>query len=105
MLIFTTITTIVSGIMVIVTFLAYFIKPLREKILKTKEHESRTDEGIKCLLRSQMLSIYYHSYEAKTIRQHERENFDMLYSAYEALGGNSFIHDIYDEVREWKITT
>lgn len=105
MILFTTITTIVSGVMVIVTFLAYFIKPLREKILKIKEREDKTDEGIKCLLRSQMLSIYYHNFENKTIRQHERENFDMLYKAYESLGGNSFIHDIYEEIRDWKITT
>ena len=60
-------------------------------------------EGIKCLLRSKMLEIYYRNQEAKTLRQYEKENFGLLYAAYKALKGNSFIDDIHEEVRTWKI--
>lgn len=59
--------------------------------------------GMKCQLRSEMLQIYYHNREAKTIRQYEYENFVMLYEAYKALKGNSFIDKIYKEVQEWEI--
>lgn len=61
--------------------------------------------GMKCQLRSEMLQIYYHNREKKIIRQYEYENFIMLYEAYKALKGNSFIDKIYAEVHEWEIVT
>lgn len=61
--------------------------------------------GQKCLLRSDMLNIYYRNREKKVIRQYEYENFVMLYEAYKALKGNSFIDKIYSEVKEWEVVT
>ena len=61
--------------------------------------------GTKCQLRSEMLRIYYGSRETKIIRQYEYENFVMLYEAYKALKGNSFIDKIYEEVHEWEIVS
>ena len=61
--------------------------------------------GTKCQLRSEMLRIYYHHHETKVIRQYEYENFVMLYEAYKALKGNSFIDKIYQEVKTWKVVT
>ena len=61
--------------------------------------------GMRCQLRTEMLQIYYHNREDKIIRQYEYENFVMLYEAYKALKGNSFIDKIYDEVRDWEIVT
>ena len=58
--------------------------------------------GQKCQLRSEMLQIYYHNKDNRTIRQYEKENFMLLYEAYKALKGNSFIDTIYDEVRKWE---
>jgi hypothetical protein len=65
----------------------------------------KLSEGTKCQLRSEMLRIYYHNRDSKTIRQYEYENFVMLYEAYKALKGNSFIDKIYDEVKKWTIIT
>lgn len=61
--------------------------------------------GTKCQLRSEMLRIYYHNRETGIIRQYEYENFIMLYEAYKALKGNSFIDKIYAEVQKWTIIT
>lgn len=61
--------------------------------------------GVRCLMRSQMLEIYYHNVDAGTIRQFELENFIMLYEAYKALKGNSFIDAIHKEVITWKVIT
>ena len=63
----------------------------------------KISEGTKCQLRSEMLRIYYHNREDGEIRQYEFENFVMLYEAYKALKGNSFIDKIYDEVHSWNI--
>lgn len=60
-------------------------------------------EGTKCQLRSEMLRIYYHNRDKGEIRQYEYENFVMLYEAYKALKGNSFIDKIYEEVHSWEI--
>lgn len=60
-------------------------------------------DGTKCQLRSEMLRIYYHNRESKTIRQYEYENFVFLYEAYKALHGNSFMDKIWSEVREWEV--
>ena len=62
-------------------------------------------QGIKCLLRSEMLRTYYGNKETGTIRQYELENFIKLYKAYKALKGNSFIDKIYKEVMTWKVVT
>lgn len=59
--------------------------------------------GTKCQLRSEMLKTYYHNREREKIRQYEYENFVMLYDAYKALKGNSFIDKIYKEVQSWEI--
>jgi hypothetical protein len=59
--------------------------------------------GQKCQLRSEMLQIYYHNRDTKEIRQYEYENFVLLYEAYKALKGNSFIDKIYSEVKSWEV--
>lgn len=63
----------------------------------------KISNGTRCQLRSEMLRIYYHNREREEIRQYEYENFVMLYEAYKALKGNSFIDKIYTEVRSWDI--
>jgi hypothetical protein len=60
-------------------------------------------EGTKCQLRSEMLRTYYNNRDKGEIRQYEYENFVMLYEAYKALKGNSFIDKIYEEVHSWNI--
>jgi hypothetical protein len=65
----------------------------------------KISNGTKCQLRSEMLRIYYHHRESKVIRQYEYENFLMLYEAYKALKGNSFIDKIFEEVQSWEIVT
>ena len=61
--------------------------------------------GTRCQLRSEMLRIYYHCHEKGVIRQYEYENFVMLYEAYKALKGNSFVDKIYKEIQELEIIT
>lgn len=62
-------------------------------------------DGQRCLLRSEMLRIYYHNKDRGEIRQYEYENFVLLYEAYKKLKGNSFIDKIYKEVQKWKVVS
>lgn len=61
--------------------------------------------GTKCLLRSEMLRIYYRHFDSGEIRQYEYENFVCLYEAYKKLKGNSFIDKVYEEVKKLKVIT
>lgn len=61
--------------------------------------------GTMCLLRSEMLRIYYRHQDTGEIRQYEYENFVYLYEAYKKLKGNSFIDKVYDEVKKFKVIT
>lgn len=80
-------------------FLILVIKPIREKIFNF----GRSKEGERCLLRSEMLRIYYAYAEKREIKQYEFENFIKLYDAYKALGGNSFIDEVNLDIRDWRI--
>lgn len=72
-------------------------------VCKIVKWVKRLIEGERCHLRSDMVRTYYRNKDKKTIHQYERENFDKLYAAYKALKGNSFIDDIYKEVKRWEI--
>lgn len=96
---FLIIVEICGGISAIFAVCLMLIKPFRKWALGMKLIE----EGQKCLLRSDMLRTYYKHRDDGEIRQYEYENFLTTYKAYRALGGNSFIEHIYEEVTEWKV--
>lgn len=97
----TTIVTFITEIGVLLGVVKWVAKKYKANAQKME----LVAEGVKCQLRSDMLQIYYRHVDSKTIRQYEYENFVMLYEAYKALGGNSFIDKIYAEVKTWKIIT
>lgn len=90
---------ICSEITVIAGAIALMIKPIREKLLGT----SLTKEGLKCLLRAEMLHTYYTHKNERQIRQYDFENFIACYNAYKQLGGNSFVDHIRSELDEWEV--
>lgn len=63
----------------------------------------KLSEGQKCQLRSEMLKIYYRYCETERIPQYAYENFSMLYAAYKALNGNSFVDKLWRDVQSWDI--
>ena len=74
-------------------------------IFKVRQWVRRLQEGQKCLLRAQMLHTYYKHKEQESIRQYEFENFTACYQAYTAMGGNSFIQRVFEEVNDWEVET
>jgi hypothetical protein len=51
-----------------------------------------------------MLQIYYRGKDNNnTLRQYEFENFCLLYAAYKAEKGNSFIDKINKEIQEMEV--
>lgn len=86
----------------IAAVLALLVKPIREKLFGLDDIR----EGQKCMLRSDMLRIYYAGKDrGDKIRQHEYENFVLMYKAYKAMKGNSFIDKIYAEIQKMEVIT
>ena len=83
----------------IITCSVLLIKPLREWVMGV----GAIREGQRCLLRSQIVKIYYHNSRDHQLRQFEYENLVACYKAYKRLGGNSFIDHIYQEMETWTI--
>ena len=81
--------------------LCLLVKPFRNRILGLND----VREGQRCLLRSDILDTYYRHRETKTIRQYEYENVVLIYKAYKALGGNTFVDHIYNEINEWEVVS
>lgn len=92
---FQTITTISGGLGSVITLLVLLVKPFREKLFGLKEIR----DGERCVLRSEMLKIYYRHREDRVLHQYEYENFVYCYKAYKALKGNSFIDKIYEDIQ------
>ena len=70
---------------------------------KIWKEQMKSKAGQLCLLRQEMLKIYYKHRDDNTIRQYEAENFVMMYESYKARGGNSFIDEVYEIVTTWKL--
>ena len=83
----------------IATCCALLIKPIRERILGVE----KIREGQRCLLRSEIVRIYYRHKDDKKLREYEFRNMAQCYIAYKALGGNSFIDHLNAEMQEWEI--
>ena len=90
----TTLATLVAEIGVLIGVLVPVVVRIR-----------KISNGTKCQLRSEMLRIYYRYVKDGEIHQYEYENFVMLYEAYKALNGNSFIDKIYEEVHSFDIVS
>lgn len=76
------------------------IKPVREWIFGM----GKIRDGQRCLLRSEIVRIYYRNLPDKAMHEYEYKNMDECYKAYKALGGNSFIDHLHAEMQEWEIT-
>lgn len=94
-----TLATHAKDICSIATCVALVIKPVREWVMGTEA----VTEGQRCLLRAEIVRLYYRHREEKTLREYEYRLLEQCYKAYRALKGNSFIDHIYAEMQEWEI--
>ena len=83
----------------IITCGAIMIKPARDWIMGTEAIK----EGQRCLLRAEIVRMYYRHKEDRSLREFEFKLLEQCYKAYKSLKGNSFIDHIYQEMMEWEI--
>ena len=107
---FITILAAFQGVLALVQLALLAIKPFRNWFLGIKERREQNEcreatehESVKCLLRSEIVRIYYGFRDRSELHSFEYENVAMLYSAYKQMGGNSFVDRIWDELQGWEI--
>ena len=91
--ILTIVSFIVTGV------LGYFVGKVKEY----KKKDTRQEEALKCLLRSNITSKYYVYSELKEIPCYEKENIDMMFEEYKNMNGNSYVETIVKEINELPI--
>ena len=94
-----TVTAYLKDIYYILLLVILLVKPVREWLFGIAQGK----EGQRCLLRSEIVRIYYRHHDDRKLKEYEFKNMEQCYKAYKALGGNSFVERIYEEMREWDI--
>lgn len=60
-------------------------------------------EGIKCSLRNDILDIYDRCKDKQEITHYQLQSIKYSYDAYKKLRGNSFVDDIIDKIKDFKV--
>lgn len=63
------------------------------------------NEALKCLLRTNITSTYYKHVDDKVMREYEFEAMLQEAETYFALGGNSYIKKLYDDMCSWEVVS
>lgn len=79
--------------------LGYFVGKVKEY----KKKDTRQEEALKCLLRSNITSKYYVYSQMGEIPYYEKENIDRMYEQYKNMGGNSYVDTIVKEINDLPI--
>lgn len=69
--------------------------------IENYRHETR--EINKSALRHSITEIYYKHCDEKMLDMNTKNDLCSLYEAYTSIGGNSFVHELYEEMMEWQI--
>ena len=99
---FMSVVQVAGGITTICGLIGLVWKLVRDQ-KKIRIEQDKISEGQKCQLLTDMMRTYYKNRDAKKLRQYEAENFVKMYQAYKAMGGNSFIDEIYNHVTQWDV--
>lgn len=61
------------------------------------------NKGTKCSLRNDILNIYDRCKDKKQITQYQLQSIEYSYDLYKKLGGNSFVEDIMERIKEFDL--
>lgn len=69
--------------------------------IENYRHETR--EINRSALRHSITEIYYKHCDEKMLDMNTKNDLCSLYEAYNSIGGNSFAHELYEEMMTWQI--
>lgn len=84
---------------VLTSLLGYLVWVLKEQ----KKDRDANSKGTMLLLRVQLIEYHEKYMRLKEIPSYAYQNFDEMYNAYHALGGNGMVTKMYEEIQELHI--
>ena len=77
----------------------------KARIERDEARQKRQEEVLRCLLRTELLNMYFKHIERgeKHLTQWESENMHKMYTSYVELDGNTFVKDLYDRMNSWEV--
>ena len=102
---------LMSGFLVSLTALVAallgVVKPLRKWLMshfstgtKIEAELTLLKKAITAVTRNDLTDIYDRAVDRGFIGDYDRENFIKMYNVYTDLGGNSYVHEIYNQILE-----
>lgn len=85
-------------------FLGKEIKSLIDKIDALNATMLKGQNCDRALIKDGITAIYFKYHRKREISAADREKASQLFEVYTALGGNSYIVDLFDDLRTWPIT-
>ena len=70
---------------------------------KITEYRQETRAINKSELRHSITQIYFENKDTKSLDMRTKDDLCSLYNAYSGIGGNSFAHELYEEMMTWDI--
>ena len=77
------------------------VNEIKEMIQKLNDSEIVNEEATRASLRHSITYIYEKYKDEKVLPGNTKNDLCSLYAAYTKLNGNSFIHEIYEEMMKW----
>ena len=70
---------------------------------RIEDYRKETREINKSAIRHSITEIYFEHCDSKTLDMRTKEDLCSLYNAYSSVGGNSFAHELYEEMMTWQV--
>ena len=78
-------------------------KRLNDVDKRINDYRKETREIDKSTIRHSITEIYFEHCDSKTLDMRTKEDLCSLYNAYSSIGGNSFAHELYEEMMTWQV--
>ena len=78
------------------------MKEEEEHNRQMNEHNKQMQDITISQLRHSITNIYHTNKKSEKLEDRMKEDLCSLYTSYTSLGGNSYVHEIYDEMMNWE---
>ena len=92
-----------AGIVKIIQAIKGTSNDVIEELEKIKLDLKQSKETDLAILRNTITHLYYKYLPEKAMPAYEKENLVSLYNQYADLNGNSYIHQVYEEMLKWEV--
>ena len=88
---------------ILTTIVGMLIGFLAKSLTKKSKKEKAERKALVALLRHEIVNVYVQHKDSKELPYFLKESVLIIYEVYNALGGNSFVEQLINEMKLWKV--